>query len=129
MYLEGHKYVRAPYNEPEKQLKEDGFPVSKTILELGYWRKHPNLHGYIVNTFASGVDNCEAIFLNRDDLLQIITAIETNQLPQTTGFFFGESDPSRDLPTIEILRKAINWLDSKPDNPLEVRMVYYQASW
>jgi hypothetical protein len=27
--------------------------------EVGYWRKHPDLHGYIVETFADGVDACQ----------------------------------------------------------------------
>jgi hypothetical protein len=28
---------------------------SRESEDLGYWRKHPNLHGYIINTFAEGV--------------------------------------------------------------------------
>ena len=53
MYLEGRK------SRYDKQETEDGFPLQTKVLELGYWRKHPNLHGYIVQEFADGVDECQ----------------------------------------------------------------------
>src|ERR1700683_3641911 len=28
-------------------MQEDGFRLRSKTVELGYWRKHPNLHGYI----------------------------------------------------------------------------------
>ena len=40
----------------EKNETVDGFPVSSTMLDMGYWRKHANLHGFIVDTFAGGED-------------------------------------------------------------------------
>ena len=68
---------------------------NKLIAErdsLGYWRKHPNLHGYLVNEFADGGDDCRGILLEANDLGRILAAIEADQLPHTSGFFFGESD-------------------------------------
>ena len=56
MYLKGNKFYWTNWREPEKNLTEEGFKLTEKTLELGYWRKHPNLHGYIVKTFAEGVD-------------------------------------------------------------------------
>ena len=64
MYLTGEKYFFAYPPEEARIPHEDGFEVRSQILRLGYWRKHPNLHGYIVNNFADGEDNCQSIFLD-----------------------------------------------------------------
>jgi len=60
MHLTGEKYQWTDYNNPENNPMEDGFRVKSRQLELGYWRKHPNLHGYIVQEFAGGVDECQS---------------------------------------------------------------------
>lgn len=114
---------------------EDGFPVAARTLELGYWRKHPNLHGYIVDNFADGVDECQEIYLYEDDLEDIIQAVQDDLLPYTEGFFFGVS-PTKDQPEyneqkqedIAILKKALDWLRENSNNK-ESRSVIYQASW
>lgn len=121
MYLEGYK------SSWEHKDFEDGFPVTRQELELGYWRKHPDLHGYIVENFADGVDECQSIPLTIDDLDTILTAVEKDCLPHTEGFFFGVSRPEDKAPTIEILKNAIKWLEDKKDS--ESRSVVYQASW
>ena len=92
--------------------------------EVGYWRKHPNLHGFIVNNFAGGVDECQRIDLSLDDMTDIVEAVKNDDLPITTGFFFGYSDPDRDIETLEIFRKAIELANKNPDYKF-----YYQASW
>lgn len=95
--------------------------------QIGYWRKHPNLHGYIVNEFASGVDECQKIYLDADSLEKIKEAISNRELPHTTGFFFGESREDSDTDSEYFLNKAMQYLrDSKPG---ETRKVFYQASW
>lgn len=97
-----------------------------TNTEIGYWRKHPNLHGYIVNTFANGVDECQKIPLSEDDIKNIIQAVKTKSLPHTTGFFFGSSDGSEDKYTIDTFNKALDVMNSTPKSK---RSIYYQASW
>lgn len=92
--------------------------------EIGYWRKHPNLHGYIVQNFADGVDECQSIPLSIDDVRNIIIAVEDNDLPDTTGFFFGVSQPEDMVPTLKIFREALD----KMENDSTYR-VTYQASW
>ena len=134
MFLEGRKWRWSNFREPEQNLMEDGFQVKETVLELGYWRKHPNLHGYIVRTLAGGVDECQSIQLNSEAIDRIIDAVEKNKLPETSGFFFGHSDgpgdkfydgqKARDL---EILNAAKQWLNT--EEPEVLRSITYQASW
>lgn len=119
----------------------DNFRISGIDLEIGYWRKHPNLHGYIVDTFADGNDDCQKILLEADDLSKIIEALENDALydEPVTGFFFGRSYfpgeknewysyEEQKANDIDIFTKALNWLtDNRTSN--ECRSVYYQASW
>jgi hypothetical protein len=146
MYLEGRKFK---YGSTEV---EDGFPVKTKILELGYWRKHPNLHGYIVQAFAEGLDQCQDIDLGAKDIRNIISAIERNALPETTGFFFGssESGKAQRKNDVEVFTKALAWLENvkvvQPEKieteigvmykievgdelPTEYRHIVYRASW
>lgn len=111
------------------QPKEDGFPVSKKELELGYWRKHPNLHGFIVNEFANSVDECQDIPLELEHLKVTVKAIKEKTLPATDGPFFGHSDGSEDANSIKIFNQAIDWLKKDDPKSDESRTVYYRASW
>jgi hypothetical protein len=129
MYLEGRKFIWASGSKPEDRPMEDGFEVKERTLRLGYWRKHPNLHGYIVEEFANGEDNCQEIDLDADALRKIMDAIKARNLPETTGFFFGKSygtdeEANEDL---GILQKALDWLETK--EPQISRDVVYRASW
>lgn len=127
MYLNGKKFIWTNWDKPELNPTEDGFELREKILRLGYWRKHPNLHGYIVNTFAGGEDDCREIDLDAGDIRQIIQVIRGKKLPHTEGFFFGASDGSEDDESIEILERAIAWLETKEDGVS--RSVAYRASW
>lgn len=133
MYLSGRKFFWTNFEHPELIRKEDGFEVEEVKLRLGYWRKHPNLHGYIVEKFAKGIDTCQEIELQRFDIEQIIKAIENDELPVTGGFFFGQSfnTPDDKSQAIELFKKAIEWLDAKhPRKDTKVsKSVVYQASW
>jgi hypothetical protein len=130
MYLVGNKSTSY-----KAEVMEDGFPVMATQLKLGYWRKHPNLHGFIVQQFADGEDNCQEIYLSKDDLLKIIQAVKDDNLPYTEGFFFGASATKDDEyyleeknGTIEIFEKALAWIEASHDVSC-YRDVHYRASW
>lgn len=150
MYLEGRTF-NWTHENPEMR---DGFRVRGVTLDLGYWRKHPDLHGFIVQEFAGGNDDQNPIQLNGMDIIKIIEAVEQERLPRTTGFFFGESDAGRKKGDLKILRAALAWLQGatppfpshpepfgggggfmleiKPEdfaNAKESREIFYRASW
>ena len=108
MGLDMYAYVakkRGQYNDfydtAELDANGDEF-VSDTVTkphELAYWRKHPNLHGWMERLWRSkgmpGTGNSDATFngieleLTWDDLDELERAIRHSQLPDTQGFFFG----------------------------------------
>ncbi len=144
MYLDGEAFYA--YDHPNR--KAQPFEIAQTIYQLGYWRKHPNLHGFIVETFADGVDECQKIELSTDDLRTIIKAVDEETLPPTEGFFFGASatDPEKYVETygctmeeakaqkqhekqrdLQILCSAIAWLEAEEE--CVWKAVTYRASW
>ncbi len=88
---------------------------SESPTELHYWRKHPNLHGWMEDLYrtkggTANSFNCVTLQLTLDDLSQLEAAIQAQELPDTRGFFFGESDGSEcedDLAFIAKAREAI----------------------
>ena len=130
MYLHGSKFHTSLIaDETTEQPYLDGKKVKTSIVDLGYWRKHPNLHGYIVETFASGIDECQEIPLDEEQLEQIAKAIEDRKLPHTEGFFFGSSEcHEEEFETsvdAKIFREAKDFLRKSDWS----RSVYYRASW
>ena len=95
--------------------------------ELYYWRKHPNLHGWMEQLYRSkgGVNsdfNGDTVTLTLADLDALEAAVRENQLPETTGFFFGESRPEErdgDFEFIDKARAAI----------VQGLTVYYDSWW
>jgi hypothetical protein len=140
MYLEGRKFHWTSWDKPAQDRTEDGYPVGQVELRLGQWRKHPDLHGYIVNTFASGEDNCQDINLDAVGLRAIVKAMRARTLPHTEGFFFGSSDgrmmdPEQVEADCKVFEAAIAWLEGgDPGTNAEGRQavsreVIYRASW
>lgn len=122
MYLIGRKF------DPKREDIVDGFTCREKLLDLGYWRKHPNLHGYIVEHFAeNGVDDCKPIDLSAENIEQIIEAIRENDLPETEGFLFGESskDEEQVAEDVRIFEAALAWVASTEF----WHSVEYRASW
>lgn len=76
--------------------------VKKTTeIEMGYFRKFNALHGYIVENFADGVDECQDIYMPVDKTKELVENLKTilddntkaaELLPVTVGFFFGSSE-------------------------------------
>lgn len=119
MYLTGERYL--------SNLKGTKHELVTERFRLGYWRKHPNLHGYIVETFADDHDDCREIPLSADDIRLILAAVKAEQLPETDGFFFGKSDGTEKEEDIDILTDALAWLETSDEDAW--RSVTYQASW
>ena len=91
MWVKGEKYFWTDWKNPDTNRKEDGDKLCNLFVELGYWRKHPNLHGFIVKSFADGEDECQDIYLTKEDIKKILDANEKGLFPTTGGFFFGKS--------------------------------------
>lgn len=127
MYLTGEIYITSDWNNPRNNITEEGYRLKGKLFDLGYWRKHPDLHGFIVTTFADGVDDCQRIHLGPESTKEIILAIKQDRLPHTDGFFFGssENDSEQKAEAIEIFSKALNWQQTDE----WARSIYYQASW
>lgn len=95
--------------------------------ELHYWRKHPNLHGWMEQLyFAKGgqreVFNCTPVRLTLDDLAELELAITSGNLPPTSGFFFGESDGSENKDDLAFVAKAREAIEAGED-------VFYDSWW
>jgi hypothetical protein len=85
--------------------------------ELAYWRKHPNLQGWMKNLYISkgGQEefNCVPVELEHEDLDDLEDAIMNSELPETHGFFFGDdSDDEYMEQDLEFIEKAREALDS-----------------
>lgn len=119
MYLTGERTLFHGFDANHQRIGERFF--------LGYWRKHPDLHGYLVETFAEGIDECQPIPLTDDNIRQIIGAIERDELPKTSGFFFGTSTGDEKGNDLAIFRDALTWLDVPETDAF--RSLTYQASW
>jgi hypothetical protein len=95
--------------------------------EIAYWRKHPDLHGWMHNLWESrgnqGDFNGDELELTLQDLDALQITIMAGQLPPTTGFFFGKSNndhyQAADLEFVTKAREAIK-------NGL---LVFYNSSW
>ena len=89
--------------------------------ELAYWRKHPNLHGWMEQLWEAkgrpGISaNCadsDIMFngieleLTWEDLDQLEEDVSNARLPHTSGFFFGNnSDDYYHNEDLEFVRKA-----------------------
>ena len=100
--------------------------------ELAYWRKHPNLHGWMERLWESKGcpgDNAEKMFngveleLTWQDLDALEQDILNQQLPETQGFFFGDaSDDYYREQDLKFVRAA------RADLFLGLR-VFYNSSW
>ncbi|CAJ0592398.1 unnamed protein product [Cylicocyclus nassatus] len=112
-----YRTINDKYSEISKEIREAyGDADNEYGYETIYWRKFNALHGYIVEKFANGVDECQDIHLTVDDLKTILKALEDTKrildgckkeknerdeevfiVPKTTkiplrprsGFFFG----------------------------------------
>ena len=126
MGLDMYAMVRSTKPETAVDFKsEDGVEE----MELHYWRKHPNLHGWMENLYylkggKADSFNCVNVELDLDDLNQLERHITDGQLPQTSGFFFGQSNLDEDeikddLEFIRDARRAIS----------EGMSVFYTSWW
>ena len=96
--------------------------------ELAYWRKHPNLQGWMEKLFLDKGGNCDSfngveLELTWDDVDRLEQDIQASKLPSTQGFFFGnDSDEHYKEHDLDFCRRA------KAELFLG-RRVFYNSSW
>jgi hypothetical protein len=90
------------------------FEMPDDTAQIAYWRKHPNLHGWMEALYhrkgETELFNCTQVKLELTDLDELEKAVVCDLLPRTTGFFFGENRPEdkeNDLAFILIAREAL----------------------
>lgn len=96
--------------------------------EIAYWRKHPNLHGWMERLAESkGLEyrtfNGVELELTWQDLDELEQAVTHGQLPATRGFFFGDnSDEHYREQDLEFIKNA------RAELFLGLK-VFYNSSW
>ena len=122
-----NEYYEAEGDYVDGEWKPHKATVSKP-REIAYWRKHPNLHGWMeqlaqdkglsYNTF-NGVE----LELTWEDLDMLERAVTHKQLPSTSGFFFGNnSDDDYYESDLSFIKNA------KAELFLGLK-VFYNSSW
>ena len=110
---------------------KDGDYVNTTVAqprEIAYWRKHPNLHGWMERLAKSknveyGTFNGVELELTWEDLDELERAVTHDQLPSTQGFFFGnEADEHYKQDDLAFIKRA------RAELFLGLK-VFYNSSW
>lgn len=91
-------------------IADYGFKKPDDSVEIQYWRKHPNLHGWMETLYrrkgGTGEFNCVTVRLDEADIERLEDAVRNNQLPYTIGLFFGASQPEDIDDDLRFLRAA-----------------------
>ncbi len=175
MYLEARKYVtrvdwakvpRRKEGEPEINVKDyltpdyekltEFFPAelikhsesgSHVAINIGYWRKANQIHGWFVDNVQGGEDNCQDYHVERsnlEELLDVVTQVlDSNRensfiakelLPVRSGFFFGNYDEDEGYDEwyyeqLEYTKTLLtDILNAIPENEYKYD-IYYSSSW
>lgn len=136
MGLDQYAYVAAKANERSEYYEaEEGefidgewkVPGKTEPREIAYWRKHPNLQGWMEHLYfqrgGADVFNGIELELTWQDIDELEKAVKKRKLPSTQGFFFGNNSDqhyyNQDLEFIKNARAEL-FLGLK---------VFYNSSW
>lgn len=117
-------YEGAEFNETTREFE------NKTVTkprEIAYWRKHPNLHGWMRERWESrgnsGDFNGDELELTYEDLEILELDVIAGTLPSTTGFFFGnDADEHYREQDLEFIKNA------RAELFMGLK-VFYNSSW
>ena len=146
-YVAAKAGAQADYDRGKAWDKEKGGMVNPSVTEpreIAYWRKHPNLHGWMERLWIRktnerlgpsdkagwwsdpnqwGDFNGVELELTWDDLDQLEQDIRNNKLPGTEGYFFGrDADDHYREQDLKFIRNA------KAEAFLGLK-VFYNSSW
>jgi hypothetical protein len=110
---------------------ESGDYVNPTVTkprELAYWRKHPNLHGWMERLAESknlqyDSFNGVELELTAEDLDELERAVTHKQLPSTSGFFFGNDSDD------EYYESDLSFIKNARAELFFGLKVFYNSSW
>ena len=110
----------------DNESKELTSTISKP-REIAYWRKHPNLHGWMQQLWNeqghTGDFNGDELELTWEDLDRLEHVVEHQELPGTSGFFFGnDADDHYREQDLKFIREA------KAELFMGLK-VFYNSSW
>jgi hypothetical protein len=129
-YVAARAGAQAEFSEGASWDAEKGAMVNPNATEpreIAYWRKHPNLHGWMQRLWESkgnsGEFNGDELELTWEDLDQLEQDIRNKNLPDTSGFFFGRNaDDHYREDDLKFVREA------KAEAFLGLK-VFYNSSW
>ena len=116
----------------DSELKDQVNPKVDKPREIAYWRKHPNLHGWMARLWLEREGNelrdtnhfnGIELELSWDELDKLERIVKKRKLPSTSGFFFGDdADQHYYSHDLEFIKKA------KAEAFLGLK-VFYNSSW
>jgi hypothetical protein len=123
MGLDMYAFSTKAKPETEVDFSTKNFDVS----ELHYWRKHPNLHGWMQNLYdmkggTSDSFNGDCVVLDSEDLDNLEQDIKDGNLPDTSGFFFGNTQGDEDEDDLLFVKEAREAIANG-------NTVYYTSWW
>ena len=129
-YAASKANARDEYYEERYERGNKDAPDPTT--ELAYWRKHPNLHGWMEKLWRDKTDQHDVndmmfngieLELTFDDIVQLEEDIKNGNLPATSGFFFGsDADDYYKAQDLEFVYEAKSRL-------FLGQKVFYNSSW
>jgi hypothetical protein len=105
------------------------FVCKEGFKAIAYFRKHPNLHGAIDAIYRRkggnqiSMDSFHGnVVLDLPDIEELEKLTLADELPHTTGFFFGETGEWHTKPTLEFFKRA-------KEEIARGWTVWYDSSW
>ena len=126
--------------EDERSFRDRRAVKRNTYYEIGYWRKANQVHNFFVQKCGDGVDECQEIYVEKDQLKELKENCEyvlqnkdraAEVLPTQSGFFFGSTSYDEyyyeDIRhTLDVVNKALALIENDKTGDYDI---IYQASW
>lgn len=126
--------------EDERSFRDRRAVKRNTYYEIGYWRKANQVHSFFVRKCGDGVDECQEIYVDEDQLKELKENCEyvlqnkdraSEVLPTQSGFFFGSTSYDEyyyeDIRhTLDVVNKALALIENDKNGNYDI---IYQASW
>ena len=140
MGLDQYAYVAAKagsydeyWGDGNYEKKDDDPTKLRKPTELAYWRKHPNLQGWMERLWVEKNPGSEEevkypfnnveLELTWDDLDRLEADVKAGNLPKTRGFFFGDDSDDH------YKQDDLNFIKAAKAEVFLGLKVFYNSSW